>query len=139
MIYFMQPPDGGPIKIGYSDAPDVRHKALQLHYGRELVILATMNGGREREAEIHLRFAHLRFGITEQFRPDSELLDFIEKEGKRWAKLKVVKVNSELVSMARYVADQREILLAEYLSELLAAPVKRDFAKAVKQTGGESE
>lgn len=36
-----------------------------------------MEGGREDERNIHARFAHLRFGRSEQFRPDPELMTFI--------------------------------------------------------------
>jgi hypothetical protein len=77
MIYFLQPTDGGPIKIGFSDNVDARVRQLEWHYGRPLALLGTMEGGREEETEIHSRFAHLRLGRTEQFRPASELLAFI--------------------------------------------------------------
>ncbi len=79
MIYFVQPVDGGPIKIGTSINVDARRKQLEAEYGRELAVLATTEGGRKREAEIHAMFAHLRLGRTEQFRPDLELVTFIGK------------------------------------------------------------
>ena len=77
MIYFMQPVDGGPIKIGCSVNVDARHRQLEAHYRRPLSILATIDGGRDEERALHEQFAHLRLGRTEQFRPDSELLAFI--------------------------------------------------------------
>lgn len=43
------------------------------------------------------------------------------------------KVDSGVVTKAKFVADTRGIPLAEYLSELLRGPVDRDFARAVKQ------
>lgn len=78
MIYFAQTPTGS-IKIGCSDDVETRLGQLANHYGAGLSLLATMQGGRKREAEIHERFAHLRLGRTEQFRPAQELLDFIGK------------------------------------------------------------
>jgi hypothetical protein len=77
MIYFAQPIDGGPIKIGFSDDVDFRHRQLESIFGRKLAILATLPGGRKEEAEIHDQFSHLRFPRTEQFRPALELLTFI--------------------------------------------------------------
>jgi len=77
LIYFVQPTDGGPVKIGFSNNVAARVKELEGFYGRELVVLATFKGGRREEAEMHDRFSHLRYGRTEQFRPDMELMDFI--------------------------------------------------------------
>jgi hypothetical protein len=79
LIYFMQSVDGGPIKIGTTENLVVRIKQLELHYGRPLSVLATEDGGREEERVIHARFAHLRLGRTEQFRPAAELMAFIGK------------------------------------------------------------
>lgn len=77
MIYFLQPTGGGPIKIGFSDDVDRRWAQLESHYGQPLALLATMPGGRDEEAEIHRRFADLRLGRTEQFRPGADLMAFL--------------------------------------------------------------
>lgn len=77
MIYVVQAVDGGPLKIGFSDNVPARVKQLESHYRRPLAVLATIPGGREEERAIHERFSHLRFGKTEQFRPDPDLLAFI--------------------------------------------------------------
>jgi hypothetical protein len=77
VIYFVQPVDGGPVKIGYSADPQRRHAQLEAIYRRPLVALAVIEGDRRREREIHDRFAHLRLGNTEQFRPAPELAEFI--------------------------------------------------------------
>lgn len=79
MVYFLQPTDGGPIKIGYTDNLDQRRLQLQFHYGTPLALLATMDGGKEVERAIHERFAAHRIGRTEQFRPVPELLAFIDR------------------------------------------------------------
>lgn len=75
----MQPVDGGPVKIGTTMNLEQRHAALEARYGAKLAILATMEGDREREQEIHDQFAHLRLGRTEQFRPAPELFTFIDR------------------------------------------------------------
>lgn len=79
MIYFVQSIDGGPVKIGYSFDVESRIAQLEKHYGKSLAILATMPGGRDEETTIHRRFAHLRCGRTEQFRPAPELMSFIDR------------------------------------------------------------
>jgi hypothetical protein len=73
----MQPTDGGPIKIGYSENVLRRHKQLEAHYGVPLAILASRPGDQEDERELHERFKHLRLGLTEQFQPAGDLLEFI--------------------------------------------------------------
>jgi hypothetical protein len=78
MIYFLQPTDGGTIKIGYTvNNVDSRRKQLETYYKQPLAILATIPGGRAREREIHEQFAEHRLGRTEQFRPDPEIMAFI--------------------------------------------------------------
>jgi hypothetical protein len=84
LVYFMQSVNGGPVKIGTTDYLEYRHDQLEKHYKTSLAILATMEGGVEKEAEIHARFDHLRMGQPgrrgkrpEQFRPDPELMAFI--------------------------------------------------------------
>jgi hypothetical protein len=77
VIYFLQPVEGGPVEIGSSEDVDLRRQQLESHYGRPLALLATMPGGRREEEVVHARFAHLRCGQTEQFRPGPGLMAFI--------------------------------------------------------------
>jgi hypothetical protein len=77
MIYALQSTDGGSVKIGFSADVDARRLHLESHYGKPLVLLATMPGGRDEERKIHARFAHLRLGRTEQFRPAADLMAFL--------------------------------------------------------------
>jgi hypothetical protein len=79
LIYFIQPTDGGAIKIGFTDDLGQRIKALESHYGCSLALLHAMPGGRDVERELHGRFSRLRLGKTEQFRPAAELLAFINR------------------------------------------------------------
>jgi hypothetical protein len=44
----------------------------------------------------------------------------------------VVKIDRGVAAQARYVADNRKISLAEYLTEALRANVKRDFDRAAR-------
>lgn len=76
-VYFAQPPTGGPVKIGCTTNVNRRLYQLERHYKQPLILLAVMNGGTKEERAIHERFAHLRFGRTEQFRPEPDLLAFI--------------------------------------------------------------
>jgi hypothetical protein len=77
VIYVLQAPDGGPLKIGFSDDVPARIRQLESHYRRPLALLATMDGGREEERAIHERFAEHRLGRTEQFKPVAEIMAFI--------------------------------------------------------------
>lgn len=77
MIYFMQSESGGPVKIGYSCDVERRRHEHESHYGRTMVVLCTMDGGKAKERAIHRKFKHLRLGRTEQFRPEPELLEFV--------------------------------------------------------------
>jgi hypothetical protein len=77
VIYFCQDVDGGSIKIGCSNDVPARVRQLESHYRRPLALLATIEGSRATEAEVHARFGHLRVGRTEQFKPAAELLEFI--------------------------------------------------------------
>ena len=113
MIYFIQSADGGPIKIGYARDIDSRVKALEGQSGKEMIVLASLPGGKKDETELHRRFAHLRLDARrEQFRPAKDLVDFIgnkktrldhrpEKRGRKfqvtqdiWERLQLVAIKS---------------------------------------------
>jgi hypothetical protein len=47
-----------------------------------------------------------------------------------------VKIDRTLADKASVVARQRRTTMAEYLSEILKAPVERDFAKAIRELEG---
>lgn len=78
-VYFAQPVAGGPIKIGCSANVAARVRTLSSYYGQPFAILATVDGDYETEKQLHQKFAHLRLGRTEQFRPEAELLAFIAR------------------------------------------------------------
>lgn len=155
MIYFMQPVRGGPVKIGYTNNLETRHKSLEKHYGLELAILATMEGDLATESEVHKKFDHLRLkGFTrgsrhvEQFRPTQELYEFIGKPFDPHFNSEVdrpifpaaeadrddrtARIDSTVLGWADMVAKAKGITLAEYLTETLSAPVARDFARVME-------
>lgn len=143
MIYFAQLPTGS-IKIGYSEDVEARLNQLEKHYRQPLSLLHTMEGDLDTEREIHQRFTHLRFGNSEQFRPGDDLMTFIGKPllvSVNVALVEavgttrddvVVKIDKRIAAKARFVASDRNIPAAEYLSDLLRALVDRDFEKATK-------
>lgn len=58
-VYFIAS-ESGPIKIGKANNPEGRLKSLQTGHHERLSILATCEGGGEREREYHRRFAAFR-------------------------------------------------------------------------------
>lgn len=76
MIYFIQPVSGGLIKIGYAINPQKRLAEIQRMSPATLRILATIEGDRKREAELHRQYASLRI-YGEWFRAEKRLLEFI--------------------------------------------------------------
>lgn len=156
MIYFVQPVDGGPIKIGTTINLESRIRSLERHYGRKLAVLATMDGSYDEEKAIHDRFSHLRFGRTELFRPAFDLLEFIGRPLLACANPDTVeaikpasaldgrddvttRIDRVLASRAKAVANHRGVTIGELLSELLEKPVNRAFLDVLKKIKEETE
>ncbi len=79
-VYFIQPAQGGLIKIGVAQHLPSRLATLQTGSPLELRVIAVMQGGEPVERELHKRFAaDRRHG--EWFEPSPELLDFIAQNG----------------------------------------------------------
>lgn len=57
LVYFVQGADGGPIKIGIAADPEARLGFLQISSPSKLRITRTVEGGREKERELHGRFS----------------------------------------------------------------------------------
>jgi len=76
-IYYIQPSNGGPIKIGYTSKPvEQRIAELQTGCPDKLVLLHTEQGTLDDEAAIHSKFSKHRVN-GEWFRPSPELLKHI--------------------------------------------------------------
>jgi hypothetical protein len=52
---------------------------------------------------------------------------------------KAVKIERILATKAKMIAESRGISVAEYLSDLLRAPIERDWPKAIKAIDAQSE
>jgi hypothetical protein len=76
-IYFIQGEATKNIKIGFSDDPKIRLKGHQTGSGEKLILLKTVKGCKADETEIHNKLRHFRIH-GEWFKPERELLDFIE-------------------------------------------------------------
>ena len=61
MIYIIQEKNTNKFKIGFTKAgPRKRLKALQTGNSSELILVATMDGDKDKEAEIHKEYAKYR-------------------------------------------------------------------------------
>lgn len=77
-VYFIQADGSGSIKIGYTKHLNSRVKGLQTSSPVPLKLITSMKGGRSIERALHARFSDLRIR-GEWFRPDPELLKYIEE------------------------------------------------------------
>lgn len=76
VVYFLQHPEDGYIKIGTTHHLERRAYKLRGEYGCNLTFLGAHEGGFEKERELHSRFgSDWRFG--EWFRPSNELKAYI--------------------------------------------------------------
>lgn len=83
-VYFIQAEANGFIKIGWTDKhPSYRFRELQTAAPCTLVPLGAIRGHRRLEWDLHNRFGHIR-SHGEWFRPETDLLAFIEKKVKPW-------------------------------------------------------
>lgn len=84
-IYFIQVGTDGPIKVGRTRcSPLVRMDSLQIGIPFDLRLRAVIIGVQPSvEIEIHRQFTHLHIR-GEWFRPEPELLDFIDKNALPW-------------------------------------------------------
>lgn len=72
MIYFIQPKDGGPIKIGASVNPYNRAKSMAYLFPYGVEQITEIDGGKIGEAFLHLCFRPLAVS-TEWFRADAAI------------------------------------------------------------------
>jgi hypothetical protein len=79
VVYFIQSKATGEIKIGWTGGPvSERINMLQVGNPSELVLLATMPGGPNRERYVHHKFRDFKVR-GEWYVPVPELMDFIVK------------------------------------------------------------
>lgn len=106
MIYFIQDTHSRSIKIGVSDTPVARLKALQTAHSSRLVLIGVMDGTHIQEQALHQLFTRKR---GEWFEPTRDLLAFIREKA----------VPTATPSETRYPrASRRSIVWAQYAPEL---------------------
>ncbi len=76
MLYAIQVGEGGPIKIGFSDDPAARLCQIQTGNPQQCILLGTIDGGLEREADIHAELAEFRVR-GEWFLPCPAVMDVV--------------------------------------------------------------
>lgn len=90
MIYFIQAEIVGRIKIGYTskDTISSRVATLQTASPVKLRVLASRPGGKAKEQQLHVRFAHART-CGEWFDPVPELVRYIARvQARKWNRSK---------------------------------------------------
>lgn len=75
MIYLVVTESCEHCKIGYSNNPKRRFSQIQTHNREKLHLSGVIDGGLEREAEIHKMFAHENIG-GEWFNLTIEMIDY---------------------------------------------------------------
>lgn len=78
-VYFLQCESSGLIKIGYSSNVPARLSAIQTGSPTAIRLLATEDGGIEREGQLHSAFA-VEWVRGEWFRPSEDLLAYIAQQ-----------------------------------------------------------
>ena len=122
-VYILTEEGGDPslVKIGHSVDPINRLSGYKAGNYRRLVILFTILGGQELEAEIHVKFAENRIGSggDEWFKLTPGMVDYLQYQ------MKKVLVGSDtiLVYHKRYFGGPIRIPTVE-LGEVEAAPVR---------------
>jgi hypothetical protein len=147
MIYFLQEPDGGPIKIGTTIRLSQRVKQLEKEQGVPLRVLGVMNGSYADETALHGRFVRDGRG-REWFRANTELTAFIAAETRPWdgtdevplSALGVpVKMDADVVRKARIVAAYEGKSLAAYLNETIRPIVERQLQEYSRRALGDED
>lgn len=82
-VYLIENSATKSLKIGYSNNPTKRFKALQTGSSTPLKLLATIKGDRHKETELHHQFKHLRLG-GEWFRYDKRIIKAFKKRIPFW-------------------------------------------------------
>ena len=137
MIYFMQPVDGGPVKIGHSEDVDRRRRQLAWGYGKPLTLLKVMPGGREEERAMHDRFAAYRIDNSELFEPSHELMEFIAaiKDMPSISDEYIsVKIDKAIVAQARMIAAREGKSISDLLSDMLVQPITKAYGRLLRET-----
>lgn len=77
MVYFLHSNAMNAVKIGWTENIRTRERSIRAANPEDLVLLATIEGGRSLEKELHKKFEHLRIR-GEWFRCNAELMIHID-------------------------------------------------------------
>lgn len=134
-VYFIT--NDRAIKIGWSGSPTVRKRDLQVASPGRLRIIATFPGTPDDEKDVHRAFAHLRMR-GEWFRPEPDLLAFIEEAGKAGLQFNEAhKLRIALVKMGEARGGHVQMLcnsLASWLATWATKPETRDLKGCLLMT-----
>jgi hypothetical protein len=120
MIYFVHDELSNAVKVGKSTEENLNSRLTSLQTGnsRELKLLGLMQGYTEKEAELHLKFNHLRIR-GEWFEYNEEIADYIKtnrieyniKQDIRLSFRVTPKMKDTLIEIAK----EREFGLSDYI------------------------
>lgn len=146
MIYAMQPVRGGPIKLGFTSNVAQRKRAFENAHKVKMNLLWSADGDEHAERELLARFAHLRLGREEQFRPALELIEFLGSPPKaipetvrrgnkaiKHASGAAAPIDRDLMRMAKWLASVQEprVTVGQYLTMILAPVVDEKYKAAL--------
>jgi len=142
MVYFAQRASGGPIKITATMAPIQNALAYLISKHKcEFRILGVVDDHEFSARELHDRFSHMRLGGRTWFEARPSLLGFISKHCRPYEPPPkgirrppgLPKPNPSVAKMARRVAAERGITLAQYIDEMIRPQVVRDWLALLKR------
>lgn len=149
MIYFLQAPDGGLIKIGTTIRLTERLKVHQTETRQRLLVLGVMDGARKRERELHRQFASIRVypgWQSEWFHPDTGLIEFIAHHARAWdgtdeappkpAKGIAVRVDitPDYQQRARFASIAYDRTMTAYIRRVIMEGIDRDYPGENRQS-----
>lgn len=119
-VYFCQPVDGGPIKIGLARDPKARLMDLQIGSPVRLRMVAIIPGGRADEQAFHTQFAAWRLH-GEWFDAAAEgLADVVEEANaalREYAAIRIPQIESARKAAAEERARRLQRRIADYRLE----------------------
>lgn len=122
MIYFAEIGEGGPIKIGQSRYPWRRIEGLANLHKKNVVLLAEIAGGYEREFRILKQFAQYQIGNSEIFERNPILMGFIEKHKLIRPVLRVYRTKAESKRVPTLMTPDRIKLTGKLLNGGMSGP-----------------
>lgn len=131
MIYFVQPVDGGDIKIGHSRQLSRRVISLEAECKAKIRILGVCKGDRQQEQLLHQQFADSRLS-GEWFSDTPELREYIRENAVEWTGEDDVPVTSLTLTLHKDVRAALQTLAdrnGRYIHEELRAIVRDNLKR----------